>query len=109
MNELESTKLAMQAIADISRLRKTKHIVGRLDWVVLFGKYPDLLERANEAVIIGKTGKPAHRIFQYKVKGVDHSFPIVIYSGSSMNLPISTEGAVHLLRQALELDTIKIG
>ncbi|ACT03358.1 hypothetical protein Pjdr2_4745 [Paenibacillus sp. JDR-2] len=108
--ELESTQLAMQAIGDISTQRKTKHIVGiGLDWVVLFGKYPELFERTNEYTITGKTGKPAHRVFQFKVKGNSDSLPIVIYSGSSMNLPVGTDSAVRLLRQALELEAIKIG
>lgn len=102
---LESTQLSVNAIVSLAIESQLKCIIGiGLDWTILFKEYSHLVELVNEEIMLGRTGKPAHRIYKYRVKNQPNSLPIVIYSGSSMNLPVNTTNAVSLLRDALEIE-----
>lgn len=92
--KLETTKLFINAIEEVSRNCLTKHIIGiSKDWVTILEKNEDKFTKESQEILIGPNGGIAHRIYKFKPKGVADSLPIVIYSGVSMNLPVNDENA----------------
>lgn len=101
---LESTKLAINAIEEISKKHLVKHIIGiGKVWASILDFYEDMFYLESYQELYGPNGGRAHNIYKYKPLNSPSSLPIVIYSGSSMHLPTKDEKAVNLIRSYLEL------
>lgn len=102
---LKTTKLAIDAIEEISKKRLVKHIIGiGKVWVDILNWYEEKFFLESYQELRGPNGGRAHNIYRFKLKNSPTSLPIVIYSGSSMNLPTKDEKAVNLIRSYLEIN-----
>ncbi|MDQ0896300.1 MULTISPECIES: hypothetical protein [unclassified Paenibacillus] len=103
--DLISTQLAIGLMEDISARRLVKHILGiGLSWAHVLESFPETFIMEGEPVfLMGQKGKVGHRIFKFKPVHHPDGLPIVIYSGSSMDLPIHKPEVVERLRAALEI------
>lgn len=102
---LPSTQLAIALMEDISARQLVKHILGiGLSWAEVLLSFPEIFKMEGDPVYLtGKRGRVGHRIFKFKPVRYPDGLPIVIYSGSSMNLPIKTPEVVRRLQTALEI------
>ncbi|RFB12728.1 hypothetical protein DZB84_18430 [Bacillus sp. HNG] len=101
---LKPTKLAINAIEEISKERKVKHILGiGKVWATILNWHKDKFSLEEYQELYGPKGGRSHIVYKYKPLNSPSSLPIVIYSGSSMHLPTKDEKAVNLIRRYLEI------
>ena len=103
MKNLESTKLMINAIEEVSNNRLVKYIIGIGGiWHTILSAYPDKFELLSEKMFTGPSGGESYRFYQYKVKDNPNSLPIVIMKSKNMYLP-KQKDQVRVMREFLEL------
>ncbi|MEK4484272.1 hypothetical protein MHH81_01540 [Psychrobacillus sp. FSL H8-0484] len=103
--DLASTKLAINAVEEISCNRLVKYIlaIGKV-WVDILMHYKDRFIIEDYVELLGPKGGRAHNIYKIRPIHAMNALPIVIYSGASMNLPANDKRAVEILKSYLEVD-----
>ncbi|MFF0828902.1 hypothetical protein ACFYU8_18240 [Brevibacillus sp. NPDC003359] len=101
---LPSTQLAIDVIEEIACSRLVKHILGiGLPWADILGSFPDKFYLDAHCLLTGTKGRIGHRIFKFMPVKNPEGQSIVIYSGSSMNLPVNKHEAVNTISGMLGL------